>query len=325
VRRILTFSRQSPQKERRPIHVHPVVVEVTKLLRSTLPATIEIETRLNAENAVIVGDATQIHQVVMNLATNAAFAMRDRQGRLTISMDVCHLDATSAQVHPDLAAGAYVHLTVSDTGCGMDGATLKRIYEPFFTTKGPGEGTGLGLSVVHGIVKDHGGAIFVESTLGVGTTFQIFVPLHQSVELQTETPFHVMPHGHGEHVLVVDDEPALSKMTKVFLERLGYRVSAYTNPVEALHVFTESPLSFNAIITDFSMPHLTGLDLAAQIRKIRQDIPIVLTSGFIGKQTKELASTIGIAEIAVKPVPPETLAVLVHDLFTKPHTSALNS
>jgi PAS domain S-box-containing protein len=317
VRRILTFSRQSPQQERRPIHIQPVTLEVTKLLKSTLPATIEMETRLEAENAMIVGDATQMHQVIMNLATNAAFAMRDKPGRLTISLEIVCLDPISAQIHPDLHAGTYIRLIVSDTGCGMSAATLKRMYEPFFTTKAPGEGTGLGLSVVHGIVKDHNGVIIVESIPGTGTTFQLFFPLHQSAELPPESPLNSLPHGNGEHILVVDDEPALARMTQLCLERLGYQVSIQTSPTEALALFTENPNSFHAIITDFSMPRLTGLDLATQVRKIRTDIPIVLTSGFIGKQTHELATSLGIAEIALKPVSPEILAGLVHRLFEK--------
>ncbi|MGO9374065.1 MAG: PAS domain S-box protein [Syntrophobacteraceae bacterium] len=309
VSQILTFSRQTEQKKQ-PLQIAPVVKEALKLLRSSLPTTIEIrpEIEIPPENDVVLADPTQIHQVLMNLCTNAAHAMRTSGGVLSVCLS--EVDASAVSGPPGLRTRPYLRLAVTDTGDGMDAAVMERIFDPYFTTKGVGEGTGLGLSVVQGIVKNHGGVITVYSEPGRGTTFHVLLPTieeHAAPEFVTN---EVSPRGN-ERILFVDDEKSIVGFGKDMLDGLGYKVTAKTSSLEALETFRAEPGAFDLVITDMTMPDLTGAALAQRLWAIRKDIPIILCSGFShlidGSQAKEL----GIREYVTKPYTLTTLAKAV--------------
>jgi signal transduction histidine kinase/ActR/RegA family two-component response regulator len=315
VRRILAFSR--PQEPRRAsIRLQPVVEEVLKLLRATLPATIEIRTRFDAGTPDVLADSGQVHQVLLNLGTNAAHAMAERGGVLEVRLEPVALDAGAPTIPPELRAGRYARLSVRDTGSGMDRATLERIFEPFYTTKAPGQGTGLGLSVVHGIMKSHGAAITVDSQVGVGTTFHLHFPAAEAaVAEDAERPARER-HGHGEHILFVDDEEAIVYVATLILSRLGYRVTGATDAGQALQEFRSRPHEFAAVVTDLAMPGLSGHDLARQIREIRPDIPVVLTSGYVRPEDGEAAQRLGVGDVLLKPNLVGDLGATLHRVLT---------
>ena len=274
---ILTFSRETEQATG-PIQVVPIAKETLRLLRASLPATIEIRQDLQSKLAA-VADATRIHQVLMNLCTNAAHAMRKKGGVLEVSCTDVFLDSEFVQRHPGLSPGAHLRLTVSDTGHGMPRFILDRIFDPFFTTKRKGEGSGLGLSVVHGIVKGLNGHILVYSSPGKGTSFQIFLPGVSADGLEASSTEEPVPTG-AEHILLVDDEAALVDVNTDILQSLGYKITGMTSPVEALEHFRADPHRFDLVITDMTMPRMTGDKLAAELLKIRSDLPVILCSGF---------------------------------------------
>lgn len=315
VRQILTFTRQQ-EPERRLIFLQPVIREALQLLRASLPSTIDIQSNIVDDGPRVLADATQIHQVVMNLATNGAHAMNGR-GRLLATYRVCDVDEQTVRTLPDLRVGRYARLTVEDTGCGMDAATMQRIFDPFFTTKGPGEGTGMGLAVVHGIVKSHEGAIAVESEPNQGTTFILYFPTSDSAVSDAIADNYAIPAGNGERVLFVDDEPALGFLGGTLLESAGYKVTIKTNPVEALALFREQPDQFDLLITDLTMPTLTGADLLREILKIRPDLPVVLVTGFAGSMTGEAAQSLGARELLLKPTTASTLAEAAHRALSR--------
>jgi signal transduction histidine kinase/ActR/RegA family two-component response regulator len=309
VNQILIFSRQDKQ-ERKPVQISLIAKEVLKMLRATLPTTIEIRQNFRAGLAAVLSDPTQIHQVLMNLCTNAAHAMRDKGGVLEVSLADVDIDADAAAQHPDLAPGQYQKLTVSDTGHGMDRSVKERIFDPFFTTKGPGEGTGMGLAMVHGIAKSHDGAVIVRSEPGKGTTFQVFFPTIVSVI--TAEPEHLAPPPRGtERILFVDDEKPLGDIGKQTLEHLGYEVFARTSSIEALEVFKTQPDKFDLVITDMTMPNMTGADLAKAILHIRPDTPIILCTGFSEAISEEKAKAIGIREFVMKPIIRQKIARII--------------
>jgi CheY-like chemotaxis protein len=252
----------------------------------------------------------------MNLATNAAHAM-DGRGQLGVKLRSMDVDAELARTQPDLRAGRYVFLAISDTGCGMDSATLERIFEPFFSTKAPGEGTGLGLSVVHGILKSHDGAIVVNSEPGQGTTFCLYFPAHESAAAEGPEQTDSIPRGNREQVLFVDDEPSLAVLGKKMLERAGYQVTVQTNSQEALAAFRAAPDRYDLVITDLTMPRLTGVDLASELLKLRPELPIVLATGFGGSMNAPKAKTLGIRELLMKPVTAQSLAECAHRVLTQ--------
>jgi two-component system cell cycle sensor histidine kinase/response regulator CckA len=301
VRQILAFSRPT-ELERRPILVSPLVKEALKLLRSSLPTTIDIQQDIviSREEGVVLGDPTEIHQVLMNLCTNAAHAMRAKGGKLSVELAGGVADASLVSRYPDLRPGPYVRLTVSDTGHGIDAAVMERIFDPYFTTKAPGEGTGLGLSVVQGIVKSYGGAITVDSKPGKGSTFHVFLPRIEEVIAPEAESVEVAATG-DERILFVDDEKALVDLGKQMLEALGYRVTAKTSSVEALETFRADPDAFDVVITDMTMPAPTGMELAKELMAIRPDIPIILCTGFRDLVDGKQCKAIGVRELLLKP------------------------
>jgi PAS domain S-box-containing protein len=318
VRQILTFSRQE-QTRREHLQLTPVIEEAVKFLRATIPSTIEINLRLAANAPAVLADATEVHQIVMNLGTNAWHAMKGRAGKLDVEFEAFIVDHELAAHTPQLREGQYARLTVSDSGDGMDEATLSRIFEPFFTTKIAGEGTGLGLSVVHGIMQSHDGAITVYSRPGIGTTFRLYFPA-DLIEGPTaaihaaETPF-----GAGEHVLFVDDEAPLALLGKTILERLNYSVDTCTDVMEALKLIRADPGRFALVITDQTMPSMTGIDFARHIGQTRPDLPVILMTGYVGQLRIEQLRPMGIRELLPKPPTIRLLGEAVHRVLTKEH------
>jgi PAS domain S-box-containing protein len=303
VKQIMTLSCQAEQ-ERLPVRLDQVVGECMKLLRPSLPATIETRLHSGAGSGLILADPGQIHQVIMNLCTNAADAMRERGGSLDIGLHEVELRSGDPAPLPRLPAGAYVCLTVADTGQGMERGTMERIFDPFFTTKGPGRGTGLGLSVVHGIVTSHGGAIGFTSEPGRGTTFQVFLPRTDRPEATAPPGPAILPGGR-ERILLLDDEEDLVLAGQRMLEKLGYEVVAGTDSREGLEVFRAQPEAFDLVITDQTMPHLTGENLAREMLRLRADIPIILCTGMgdagDGMGIEQAARAAGIREVVKKP------------------------
>jgi signal transduction histidine kinase/CheY-like chemotaxis protein/streptogramin lyase len=315
VKQILAFSRQVEQK-RKPLVLSTIVTEALKLLRSSLPATIEIRRDIKAETGNILGDSTQIHQVMMNLGANAAYAMKENGGILQVSLDRVALDEDFTPRKLNLKPGPYLKLTVSDTGQGIPAVVMKRIFDPYFTTKKTGEGTGLGLAVVHGIVKSHGGDISVYSEPGKGTTFHVFLP-EIEIHVKTESPVKEEPPGGSERILLVDDEIALTEVGKQMLGRLGYDVKGMSNPIDALEIFRKEPDQFHLVISDLTMPRMTGLQLAEEIRKIKPGIPIILCSGFSATLTEEQIKAFGIDDFIMKPIIKSELAQVVRRVLDR--------
>lgn len=309
VRQILSFSRQQEQ-ERTQLPLGPVVAEALQLLRSTLPATIELDAQLDPSAPVVFADATQIHQIVMNLGTNAAHAMRGRPGRLEVRLEACEVGEELCRRHEGLRPGRYAQLSVRDTGHGMDGAVLGRIFEPFFTTKAPGEGTGLGLPVVHGIMKSHDGAVLVESKPGVGTRFDLLFPHHASADEVAEAGASApaIPAGRGEAVLVVDDELLLAESVGALLRKLGYEPEVVSDPAVALERLNAAPGRFAVLLTDLTMPRLTGLDLSRAVRALQPAPRVVLMSGFHAGWTVAQLRAEGVCELVTKPIDYAALA-----------------
>ncbi|MGD2092607.1 MAG: response regulator [Candidatus Aminicenantes bacterium] len=313
VKQILAFSRQVGQK-RKPLVLSTVVKDALNLLRSSLPATIEIRRDIRAETGTILGDSTQIHQVMMNLGVNAGYAMKEKGGILHVTLDEVVLDEDIATRKHNLKPGPYLRLTVSDTGHGISQPVMERIFDPYFTTKNTGEGTGLGLAVVHGIVKGHGGDIPVYSEPGKGTIFHVFLPEIET-PAKTESPSkEEFPRGK-ERILLVDDEINLTEVGKQMLERLGYEVKGMSNPLHALETFREEPEQFHLVISDLTMPRMTGLQLAEEIRKINPRIPIILCSGFSTTLTEEQIQSFGIDDFIMKPIIKSELAQVVRKVL----------
>jgi PAS domain S-box-containing protein len=306
VTHILTFSRQAEQ-QRIPIELHVVVKEVLNLLHATLPSTIDIQQHLSTTPGVILADSTQIHQVLMNLCTNAEHAMREKGGTLEVRLGTREISRRQDAVPPELKPGPYVHLSVRDTGKGISPEILNRIFEPFFTTKQLGEGTGMGLSVVHGIIANHEGAITVESTPGCGTTFEIFLPRIDEV-VQSEIPEDIPTQSRDACILFVDDEESLTLLGQKMLQQLGYTAVVRTNSIEALQAFRADPFRYDLVITDQTMPNLTGDALARELLSIRPDLPIILCTGFSYTVTPEKATALGIRAFLMKPILSHELA-----------------
>jgi PAS domain S-box-containing protein len=311
VRQILTFSRQGKQ-ERKPMDIRPIVKEGLKFLRASLPVTIEIRENIDGNLGVIEADPTQIHQMLMNLCTNAAHAMREKGGTLEVSLAKFILTPERSSAIAELEPGPYLKLRVSDTGHGMPPEVLRRIFDPYFTTKQGGEGTGLGLAVVHGIVKSYRGGITVSSEPGKGTAFEIYLPgVYPAREPVRAVKPEPLPLGGNERILFVDDESAIVEVAQGIIERLGYKVEVRTSSIEAREMFRANPDRFELVITDMTMPNMTGDKLAQEILSIRPGIPIILCTGFSEYITEERAKAMGIQEFVMKPLVMRDLATVI--------------
>ncbi len=317
VQKILAFSRMQPHAlVNQPIR--PLIEESIELLRSTLPASVELDIQLGDAPLAVSADATQVQQILLNLCTNAWHALDGSAGRITIGLDAAELDAVATELlGVELAHGRYAHLWVRDTGSGMDAATRARVFEPFFTTKRIGQGTGLGLSVVHGIVSAHHGAITVDSSPGRGSTFHLYFPLLAGPETARAepAPARAAPAGRGEHVLYVDDDQPILLMVEALLKRQGYRVTTVEHPRDALQHVRDDPQSFDLVVTDFNMPELNGLELAAELAALRPGLPVAISSGFVSDELRKAARDHGVRALLQKEYTLEQLPQLVHQLL----------
>jgi PAS domain S-box-containing protein len=317
VKQILSFSRKTGQANE-PVQVSLVVREALKLLRSSLPSTIEICLCLHpdAVDCTTLADQTRIHQVLMNLCTNAAHAMHDKGGTLTVTLENVDIGPHSGRRIPDLAPGPYLKLSVADTGHGMDETVRQRIFDPYFTTKGPDEGTGLGLAVVYGIVKNFSGAIEVSSKPDEGAVFDVYLPRAEKIRRLFEDMPAPLPAGHAR-ILVVDDEKFIVDMIKDILDDLGYETVPKYSSIEALETFRARPEDFDLVVTDMTMPHLTGMDLAREILMIRPQIPIILCTGFSDQVNGNKTRRLGIKKLMMKPVSMRDLAFAINEILLK--------
>jgi two-component system, cell cycle sensor histidine kinase and response regulator CckA len=316
VQQILTFSRKRAF-ERKPIKLAPVINDAIRFLRATVPALIELRCEIEDDSGLVLADGSQIHQAVLNLGSNAAHAIGEQQGSILVRLDRVDVGPVPVKERPQLPEGAYMCITVNDTGPGIDSDTLERVFDPFFTTKDPGQGTGLGLAVVHGVVQSHDGAVTVENTPGSGATFRLFFPVMPAGAVEEAASVPAMAPGHG-HILLIDDEMTVLTVGKKMLEALCYQVTACCGPIGALEVVRDRAAAFDLVITDLNMPKMTGLDVAAEIRSIRSDLPIVLVTGFLGDESVEArARTLGVRVFVSKPFNMETLGRAVHAALDK--------
>lgn len=315
VRQILEFSRQSEQKFA-PIQPHYIVQEVLTLLRHSIPSTIEIRRDIDPQSGSVLGDATQIHQIVMNLCANGYQAMLKSGGVLSVTLRPRQIEESDRRVNGlPLAPGPYVELVVSDTGHGMTHETVEKIFNPYFTTKKIGEGTGLGLSVVHGIVKNHGGHIGVDSEVGRGTTFRVYLPAVVDRENGSEFDSLEPLPGGTERILIVDDEEIIVQIAQRILQSLGYEVTAFTGSAVAWEMLRDHPLDFDLVITDMTMPHMTGMDLAKEYLAIRPDGLVILCTGYSEQADEEKAEAIGVREFVMKPIIKKDFARIVRKVL----------
>jgi signal transduction histidine kinase/ActR/RegA family two-component response regulator len=321
VQQILTFSRQNG-RERKPVKVQTVVAEALKLLRASIPKTIDIVPALDEECHPILGDPTQVHQVVMNLCTNAYQAMPDSAGRIEVGLAETTISYEEMARRIGIKMGRHVHLWVQDNGIGMDAAVMERIFEPYYTTKEPGKGTGLGLSVIHGIVKNHGGFVTVESAPGRGSTFHVYLPILEDAAEQAPPPASSPPPRGRERILLVDDEEAIVGMARQMLEKMGYAVTAFTSSREALEAFGRRPESFDLLITDMTMPEMTGDELSRKLWQVRPGLPVILCTGYNERITEEDALGLGIRKFVMKPIVREEFAAAIRSALDSGRTAA---
>ena len=310
VQQILLFSRQD-RSEKGPMDVGRVLHEAIELIRASLPANIEIQTDISQNLAPIIANEIHIHQIVMNLCTNAYYAMKSTGGVLSVALAAVTIGHNDLSSFPEMDPGNYLKLSISDNGCGIPPETIDRIFDPYFSTKPVGEGTGLGLSTIHGIVKDHGGRISVYSEVGGGTTFHVFLPAADATPGAAPEKADQLPTGSG-CILFVDDEKSLIDIGRDLLERLGYRVETRASAIDAMEAFRVDPKKFDLVISDMNMPKMAGDEMARQIRTIRSDIPIILCSGFGERIPAHVTESIGVNAVLMKPVVYADLAHTVH-------------
>jgi PAS domain S-box-containing protein len=315
VERILAFSRRQ-EPLRRPVSLAPTVTEVSKLLRASLPPSIQIRLVVDAEAPRVMADPASVHQVLMNLGTNAAHAMPSG-GMFTISLETFVVPDTMPRLRPELREGRYALVTTHDTGVGMDAAVRERAFEPFFTTKPPGSGTGLGLAVVHGIMKEHGGVIEIESEPERGTTIRCFFPAIVAEPSEAPDAQEDVPRGSGQHILFVEDEALLAQASRRRLTALGYRVSVETDAVAALELFKAAPGDIDLVVTDYWMPHLLGLDLGREVRRIRADVPVIMLTGYMEELVPDVVTAAGITRLLKKPLTGRELGLAVHAVLAE--------
>jgi CheY-like chemotaxis protein/anti-sigma regulatory factor (Ser/Thr protein kinase) len=299
--------------------VQNIITEALKLLRASIPASIEIIHKIQDDCGPVMGDATQIHQVIMNLCTNAYQAMQDTGGKLEVILTEVDIGYEETIDKIGMQPGKHLRLLVKDEGCGMDAAVMDRIFEPYYTTKEQGKGTGLGLSVIHGIVKNHRGDINVKSTPGKGTIFQVYLPLIEDFDIGVELESAGCATKGEERILLVDDEEQIVTMERQMLETLGYRVTTRTDSQEALKVFAEQPHNFDLVITDMTMPHMTGDQLAQKMLDIEPQIPVILCTGFNEVITEEKALAMGIQKFVMKPIVKNDLATTIRTVLDQSH------
>ena len=315
VKQILTFSRQE-NSELKLMKLQPIVKEALKLIRSTIPTTIAIHQDIDPDCGVIKADPTQIHQIVMNLSTNAFHAMEETGGELSVGLKEIQFGKHDI-IDPEMKPGTYACLTIVDTGIGMNKKLTKKIFDPFFTTKKQGKGTGMGLSVVHGIVKGMGGTIQVYSEPDKGTKFNVYFPLEKKYSEEQNIQDMQNISGGFERILLVDDEEGVINMGKRMLEYLGYQVTCHTSSLDALEAFKENPDEFELVITDMEMPNMTGDKLSVELTKIRPDIPILLCSGFSETMTREKAASLGIKDFLLKPISMKDLSQKIREVLNE--------
>jgi signal transduction histidine kinase/ActR/RegA family two-component response regulator len=300
VQQVLTFSREV-DFENKPIQLQPIVAEALNLIKASFPPGVEIKQQFDQKIGTVLADPTHIHQIVMNLCTNANHAMMKTGGILVVKLDEVKIDQRSAEKIPNLKKGEYIRITISDTGHGMDLKTKERIFEPFFTRKEVGSGSGLGLSVVHGIINNYGGSIVVDSTPGKGTTFMIYLPKYGS-DLTESDKSDKKPLKGVEHILFVDDEPEITFMGKKMLENLGYKVTITSNSITALEEFKKDPDKYSLLLTDQSMPNIEGTELATLMKEIRPGLRVIIITGYAENLSEEVLSQCGISEVILKPM-----------------------
>ncbi len=322
VKSILTFSRRSEQSFR-PVELHSLVKESIKLMRATIPTTVKIESRIDPDSGAVMGDHSQLHQVIVNLLTNAGYAMRERGGLLTVELKPVALNDMSAENKSRADKSHYVKLTVSDTGAGMETETLDRIFEPFFTTKPEGEGTGMGLSVLHGIAENHGGFVEVMSQSGTGSTFSVYLPRFDKSARTEDNIRHPSLSGRGR-ALVIDDQPAVAKTVSRILTHFGYEATTLTDSQKALKLFRDDPCAFDFVITDMTMPGISGEGLAREIHKLSNDIPIIMMTGYSDTIDMETAGSFGIRALLQKPLTPDKLGEVVRRELARRPTPAIH-
>ncbi|HOI72635.1 MAG TPA: ATP-binding protein [Syntrophales bacterium] len=315
VQQILTFSRKA-EPEKNPLSLAPIIKEVVKFMRASLPTTIEIRQKTPETPHVIMADPSQMYQVLMNLCTNASHAMKESGGILEIGLRQVEIEAGAALFRIPLPDGRYVELSVRDTGQGIPQQNLGKIFDPYFTTKQQGEGTGLGLSVVLGIVKDHHGEIRVYSEEGKGSHFMIYLPLvDREIEVGEHGKNTIIPPGKGETVLFIDDEQMIVDMSSEILEDLGYRVLTETDPVKAIDLLKSDIRGIDIVITDKTMPHMTGFEVVKAIKTMSREIPVILCSGFLEKSDLEKITELNVDRVIVKPIQMSALANAVRELL----------
>jgi CheY-like chemotaxis protein len=296
------------------VQLRLIVKEALKLLRASLPTTIDMRQYIDHDDSTVLADPTQMHQVLMNLCANAEYAMRDTGGVLEVRLDTVELDTGAVAHYAELAPGSYVRLTVRDTGHGISPEVATRVFEPFFTTKGVGQGTGMGLAVVHGIVTSHGGAIRLQSPPGHGTTCEVYLPWLDLVVDGTTSRDESLPIGKGM-VLFIDDEEAIARMGQRMLESLGYQAVVCISSLAALETFRQTPQHFDLVITDQTMPHMTGEVLASELRHLRPDIPIILCTGFSHAIDAKKAQAQGIDAFLMKPLVARDLGLAIQHVL----------
>ena len=313
IKQILIFSRNTEQ-EREPMKIVPIAEEALKMLRSLMPTTVEIRKNIETDSSMIIANPTEVYQILMNLCTNAAQAMGEKGGQLEVCLSEVNIDSAIVTDFGMLQHGSYVKLTVKDTGCGIENDVMERIFEPFFTTKGVDGGTGMGLSVVHGIIESYGGLVTVKSEPGKGTTFSVFFPRIESTDTQQAETSGKVPGGEELILLVDNEKPIVDVMTQM-LERLGYAVVGETSSIDALEILRAEPGKFDLVITDYAMPDMTGKQIAKEIMNFRPDIPIILCSGFSEDIDFDQAKNAGIRRFVPKPIDWKHMATTIRNLL----------
>ncbi len=314
VKQILTFSRQDEQEKFHSLHVQILVKEVLRLMRSSLPATIDLVYNVDKGCGSVLADSSQIHQVLVNLFTNAKQAIGGAYGRIEVNLSELVVVPDNVLENPLLKSGRYIDLEIRDSGCGMDSHTLERIFDPFFSTKAKEHGTGLGLAVVHGIVSNHGGEIAVQSEVGQGTTFHVYLPVSEQEAVEDDEVTEPLYKG-SERIMVVDDEDVVGRVIRSMLSRMGYKVTLFTSSLEAVKSFRRNPHDYDLVFTDMTMPDMTGAELAREVLALRPELPVIMTTGYSEIIDKEKAERIGIKKFMLKPMKRKHLSRIVREVL----------